>query len=158
MKALIVDDAKFMRNLLEKNLLEAGMEECAQAEDGYRAIEEVQRDTFDLILMDWNMPGMNGVAAVKEIRSLGIKTPILMVTTEAQKPRVVEALRAGASNYLAKPFTTEDLCEKVHQLLGQVMPTDEKPGKTSMQEQLDETDHETKTDQGRGMATQRRRR
>ena len=74
-------------------------------------------DRFDVILMDWNMPNMLGIDAVKAIREKGNTTPILMVTTEGEKSNVVKAIQAGANNYLVKPFNAEDLRDRLSQMI-----------------------------------------
>lgn len=117
MKALIVDDAQFMRNMIQRILSEEGFEHFVEAETGEQALQMVQEETFSVILMDWNMPGMSGLEAIQHIRALGNTTPIIMVTTEAQKQRVVEAIRAGAQNYVVKPFMPDELSKKVKQAI-----------------------------------------
>lgn len=120
MKVLIVDDSGVMRRVLGRELVAVGFvtENLSEAADGEEALTMVAESTYDLITMDWNMPNLLGIDAVREIRARGITTPILMVTTEAEKSNVVTAIQAGANNYLIKPFTKDDLQEKVKQLLG----------------------------------------
>lgn len=113
MKALVVDDSTTIRRIVVKALGEIGVKECVEAGDGDDAVTLSQGTTFDIILMDWNMPKMSGLDAVKAIRATGNKTPIIMVTTEAEKTRVIEAIRAGVNDYLIKPFTPQQLAEKV---------------------------------------------
>ena len=117
MKALIVDDSAVMRKVLVGALSRAGIEESHQAADGKEAVNAVAENEFDLVLMDWNMPNMLGIDAVRTIRSNGHKVPIIMVTTEAEKSRVLEALKAGANNYIIKPFEPKDFIGKVKQVL-----------------------------------------
>lgn len=127
MKVLVVDDSGMMRKILIRELLQMNFRESniVQAADGEEAVNTIKQDTFDLILMDWNMPKMLGIDAVQEIRAMDVKTPILMVTTEAERANVVRAIQVGANNYLVKPFTNEDLREKVLQLVGELpQPTD----------------------------------
>lgn len=123
MKVLVVDDSAVMRKVLMKELTEIGVptDSIAQASDGSEAVQAVGTETFDLILMDWNMPNMLGIDAVKEIRAKGVKSAILMVTTEAEKTNVVRAIQAGASNYLVKPFTKDDFSAKVNSLVGELI-------------------------------------
>lgn len=122
MKFLVVDDAAVMRKVIIRELLEmnAKEEDIVQAEDGEQALKAVKEQAFDLIFMDWNMPNMLGIDAVAAIRAAGVKTPILMVTTEGEKSNVVRAIQAGASNYLVKPFSKEGFIEKVAQLIGEI--------------------------------------
>jgi two-component system chemotaxis response regulator CheY len=115
MKVLIVDDSAVMRSILTKAMSKLGVGESdvTHAGDGAEGIQHGVSGVFDIILMDWNMPKTNGLDAVKAIRSAGVKTPIVMVTTEAEKSRVVEAIQAGANNYVVKPFEDTTLVEKV---------------------------------------------
>jgi two-component system chemotaxis response regulator CheY len=77
----------------------------------------MQGTKFDLIMIDWNMPNMDGITLVKKIRETDKTTPLIMATTEAEKTRVMEALKAGVNNYVIKPFTPEILVEKVRATL-----------------------------------------
>lgn len=117
MKALVVDDSAVMRKVVIEALSRAGITNVSQAADGREAVAAVSKEDFDLILMDWNMPNMNGLEAVKTIRANGKQTPVIMVTTEAEKSRVVEALKAGANNYIIKPFNHETVAEKIQATL-----------------------------------------
>lgn len=117
MKALIVDDSAVMRKVLIGALSRAGITDVVQAGDGREAVEAVQSEDFGLVLMDWNMPNMLGIDAVKAIRALGKKTPIIMVTTEAEKSRVLDALKAGANNYVIKPFEPATIVGKIQEVL-----------------------------------------
>ncbi|MDP8245339.1 MAG: response regulator [Candidatus Hinthialibacter antarcticus] len=116
MRFLIVDDAQFMRNLIRKTLTKYGYSDFTEATSGDEAIDAASKEAFDIILMDWNMP-VPGIDAVKAIRSMGIKTPIVMVTTEGEKMKVIKAVQAGANNYLIKPFTPDQLKEKIDQVV-----------------------------------------
>jgi len=119
MKVLIVDDSRSMRNIVKKVL--AGMEnvETAEAGDGVEALAAIgaAADGFDLMLIDWNMPNMDGLTLVRKIRENDKTTPLIMVTTEAEKARVIEAIKAGVNNYVVKPFTPDTLLAKVRQTL-----------------------------------------
>jgi len=117
MKALIVDDSAVMRKVLIGALARAQITDIDQAADGQEAIEMVQGTAYDLVLMDWNMPRKLGIDAVREIRALGKTMPIIMVTTEAEKGRVVEALKAGANNYVIKPFQPQTIIKKIEDTL-----------------------------------------
>ena len=118
MKALVVDDSSVMRKVVIGALSRADITEVDQAADGVEAVNAIKKsDDYDLILMDWNMPNMLGIDAVKAIRELGSTTPIIMVTTEAEKGRVVEALKAGANNYIIKPFEPATIVEKIKGVL-----------------------------------------
>lgn len=115
MKILLVDDSKTMRNIQKKVLESLGGVEFAEAGDGIEALTAIgaNPDGFNLILVDWNMPNMDGHTFVTRVRANDKKTPMIMCTTEAEKTRVVDALKAGVNNYVVKPFTPEILLEKV---------------------------------------------
>lgn len=117
MKALVVDDSAVMRKVLIGALTRADITDVEQAADGQEAVDAVKRGEFDLVLMDWNMPNMLGIDALREIRALGKTMPIIMVTTEAEKSRVVEAIKAGASNYIVKPFEPSTIVAKIQDVL-----------------------------------------
>jgi len=117
MKALIVDDSIVMRRVLAGALSRLDISDCDQAGDGEEAVAMVDKGQYDLILMDWNMPKMLGIDAVKAIRAKGVATPIIMVTTEGEKSRVVEAIKAGAQNYVIKPFEPETIIGKIADVL-----------------------------------------
>ncbi|MFM7469520.1 MAG: response regulator [Vampirovibrionales bacterium] len=118
-KVLVVDDSNVMRKVIIRELTKLGIEpsNITEAANGQEACDQVAAGKFDLILMDWNMPVMLGIDAVKQIRASGNKTPICMVTSEAEKSNVVLAIQSGANNYLVKPFVAESFQEKLAQLL-----------------------------------------
>ena len=113
MKVLIVDDSMVIRRVITNALKEMDVTDTEDAKDGKEAVDAVKANEYDLVLMDWNMPNMLGIEAVKEIRALGKKVPIIMVTTEAEKSRVVEAIKTGANNYVIKPFEPATINEKI---------------------------------------------
>jgi len=117
MKALVVDDSAVMRKVLIGALSRANIQEVDQAADGLDAVAAVKKDQYDLILMDWNMPNLLGIDAVREIRALGSQVPIIMVTTEAERCRVIDALKAGANNYIIKPFEPTTIVAKIEEVL-----------------------------------------
>jgi two-component system chemotaxis response regulator CheY len=108
-----------MRNIEKKILTGLGEVEFAEAGDGVEALGVIGAATggFHMILIDWNMPNMDGITLVNRIRTSDKKTPLVMVTTEAEKSRILEAIKAGVNNYVLKPFTPEGLLEKVKQTL-----------------------------------------
>ena len=115
MRALIVDDSKTVRMVLGKSLRESGFE-VLEAEDGQVAIDRLyQGENVDLMLVDWNMPVMNGYVLVLAVRAnvLLSHIRIMMVTTETSITQIEKALAAGANEYLMKPFTKEQLLEKL---------------------------------------------
>ena len=119
MRALIVDDSRAMRLILGRFMVEAGFE-VLEAEDGRDALQKLGSDQeFDLALVDWNMPNMNGIELVQAIRADPRlqNMQIMMVTTESEMQQIVRALEAGANEYVMKPFTKDVLVEKLD-LLG----------------------------------------
>jgi two-component system chemotaxis response regulator CheY len=113
MRVLVADDSSTMRKIIVRSLLAVGAPGAIEAADGNEAVQLFQPGEFDLVLTDWNMPGKSGIEVVREIRALDAKVPIIMITTEAEKARVLEAIQAGVSDYLVKPFTAETLREKL---------------------------------------------
>jgi two-component system chemotaxis response regulator CheY len=112
-RVLLADDSSTMRKIILRSLQAVGVETATEASDGDEACNLFKPGEFDLVLTDWNMPGKNGLEVIKEIRKQDAKVPIIMVTTEAEKSRVLEAIQAGVSDYLVKPFTAETLREKL---------------------------------------------
>ena len=117
MRALIVDDSRFVRELL-RGLLEEKDIDCEEAVDGRAGLDRLHGDPhFDLALVDWNMPEMNGLEMVRQLRSEGYSDlKVLMVTTEAENDFIVRALDAGADEYLMKPFDNEALTDQLAML------------------------------------------
>jgi two-component system chemotaxis response regulator CheY len=117
MRALIVDDSRFVRIFLRGMLEERGIA-CDEAADGRAALELLHGDlTFELALVDWNMPVMNGLEMLCQLRADGFnELKVMMVTTEAENDYIVRALEAGADEYLMKPFDGEALDEKLAML------------------------------------------
>ncbi len=117
MRALIVDDSRFVRGFLRGILEERGIE-CEEAGDGQAALDQIHAGVpFDLALVDWNMPVMDGLTMLKQLRAEGFDDiKVLMVTTEAENDFIVRALDAGADEYLMKPFDSEALSEKLAML------------------------------------------
>ena len=118
MKVLIVDDSNTMRQIIRRSLGKIGVEDIVEANNGKKAVDAASAESPELIFMDWNMPEMSGIDAVRAIRESGNKVPIVMVTTEAEKRRVLEAIQAGINDYLVKPFTPDALCEKAQKFAG----------------------------------------
>ena len=118
MKVLLVDDSRTMRNIQRKVLTAMEPVEFSEAGDGQEALTVIAGASgFDLILIDWNMPNMDGHELVKRIREKDKTMPLIMVTTEAEKTRVIDAIKAGVNNYVIKPFTPEQLLERVRTTL-----------------------------------------
>jgi two-component system chemotaxis response regulator CheY len=117
MNALVVDDSAVMRKVLIGALGRAGISDVDQAADGQEAVAATGAKDYNLVLMDWNMPNMLGIDAVRAIRANGKTMPIIMVTTEAEKSRVIDALKAGAQNYVIKPFEPATIVNKIQEVL-----------------------------------------
>jgi two-component system chemotaxis response regulator CheY len=116
LKALVIDDSKSIRMVLIKILEEIGFE-IVEAKDGLEALESLKsQGPFDVALVDWNMPEMNGFKFVSEVRKDMDydNMKLMMVTTETETTQVVRALKAGANEYVMKPFTKEVIIEKLN--------------------------------------------
>lgn len=120
MKIMLVDDSRTIRNIQKRTLQQLGHTDIVEAEDGAVALAKFNETTPDLMLIDWNMPNMNGLTLVQKIRETNKTIPLIMCTTEAEKSRVLEALKAGVNNYIVKPFTAESLGEKIDQTMAKV--------------------------------------
>ncbi len=113
---LVVDDSAMMRKIVIKNIKESGFNvNIVEASDGKEGYEKFAAGGIDLVLSDWNMPNMDGISMVKEIRKKDPekKVPVIMITTEGSADKVKDAVLAGVQNYLAKPFTPERFKEKL---------------------------------------------
>jgi len=121
LKVLIVDDSSVMRKIIERSLRQAGLDltEVLEASNGAEGLAAVQTG-LDMIFSDINMPVMDGLEFLKNLASVDAAkgVPVVMITTEGSEARVVEALSAGAKGYLRKPFTPEQVKERVAPLLG----------------------------------------
>ncbi len=119
-KVLVVDDFATMRRIVKGVLKQLGFNNIVEAEDGSAALEVLKNDTVGLIVSDWNMPKMTGLDLLKVVRAdEKLKgTPFIMVTAEGQKENVIEAVKAGVSNYIVKPFTPETFNEKLAKVFG----------------------------------------
>ena len=114
-KILIVDDFSTMRRIVRNVLSQLGFTNLDEAEDGRAALDKLKNGAYQLVVSDWNMPKMMGIDLLKAVRAdPTLKTlPFLMVTAESQKENVIEAVQAGVSNYIVKPFTAETMEQKL---------------------------------------------
>lgn len=114
-KILIVDDFSTMRRIVKNLLNDLGFFNTSEADDGTTALEELRKAKYDLIITDWNMPGMAGIDLLKQVRADAAlnKIPVLMVTAEAKREQIIEAAQAGVNGYVIKPFTAGTLAEKL---------------------------------------------
>lgn len=117
---ITVDDSSTMRRIIKNTLQKLGFTNILEAANGLEALEVMAKNSIDIIITDWNMPEMDGLAYVKAVRAKAeyAETPILMITTEAAKEDILIALQSGVNNYVVKPFTPDTLQEKVFKLLG----------------------------------------
>ena len=115
MKVLIVDDFATMRRIVRTIFEQLGFHKLEEAEDGQKAFEKLKQGNFDLVISDWNMPNMMGIDLLKAVRADDrLKNlPFLMVTAESQKENVLQAVQAGVSNYVVKPFTADVVEQKL---------------------------------------------
>ncbi len=115
MRFLIVDDFSTMRRIIRNLLKELGYTNVDEAEDGDMALAKLRGEPFDFVISDWNMPNMDGLTMLQNIRAdpALCKLPVLMVTAEAKKENIIAAAQAGANGYIVKPFTAATLDEKL---------------------------------------------
>ncbi len=125
LKFLVVDDFSTMRRIIKNLLNDLGFANVDEADDGRTALPKLRAGDFDVLITDWNMPGMPGLELLKIVRAdpkLG-KMPVLMLTAEAKREQIIEAAQAGVSGYVVKPFTAETLKAKLEKMLqGYVRP------------------------------------
>jgi two-component system chemotaxis response regulator CheY len=119
MRILVVDDFATMRRIIKNILRQAGYDSIVEADDGTTALPKLKSGEIDFVIADWNMPNMTGLDLLKAMRSdKALKDiPFLMLTAEAQKDNIIEAVQAGVSGYVIKPFTPETLKERIEQTL-----------------------------------------
>lgn len=119
MRFLVVDDSSTMRRIIINTLQKLGHSECMEAANGREGVEKLAQGRVDMIITDWNMPEMSGIDFIRTVRSMQehASVPVLMVTTNAAKDDIVEALRAGVNNYVVKPFTPDTIREKIDAVL-----------------------------------------
>lgn len=117
-RILIVDDAAFMRMMIKNILTEAGYEVVAEAENGKQAVEKYSELRPDLVTMDITMPEMDGISAVREIIGSDGKANIIMCSAMGQQAMVIEAIQAGAKDFIVKPFKPDRVLEAVTKALG----------------------------------------
>jgi two-component system chemotaxis response regulator CheY len=118
MKVLVVDDMSTMRRIVKNILKQLGFSNLEEAENGQDALGKLKADSYGFVVSDWNMPVMMGIDMLRAIRAdEKLKhIPVLMVTAEAQKENLMEAIQAGVSNYIVKPFTAETMQEKINKI------------------------------------------
>lgn len=124
MKILVVDDFSTMRRIIKNLLRDLGFNNTSEADDGLTALPMLKAGGFDLLVTDWNMPGMQGIDLLKAVRADEDETlkniPVLMVTAEQKKEQIVEAAQAGVNGYIVKPFTALILKEKLEKIFARI--------------------------------------
>lgn len=122
MKILIVDDFSTMRRIIKNLLRDLGFSNTAEADDGSTALPMLKSGNFDFLVTDWNMPIMNGLDLLREVRAdEKLKhLPVLMVTAEAKRDQIITAAQAGVNGYVVKPFTAQVLEDKISKIFERV--------------------------------------
>jgi len=122
MKILIVDDFSTMRRIIKNLLRDLGFSNTQEADDGLTALPMLKAGGFDFLVTDWNMPGMQGIDLLKEVRADAelASLPVLMVTAEQKREQIIEAAQAGVNGYIVKPFTAQTLKEKIDKIFERV--------------------------------------
>lgn len=122
MKILIVDDFSTMRRIIKNLLHDLGYDNSHEADDGTTALPMLRNGSFDFLITDWNMPGMQGIDLLRAVRSdPKLRTlPVLLVTAEARRDQIVMAAEAGVNGYIVKPFTAQTLREKIDRIFERI--------------------------------------
>lgn len=122
LRFLVVDDFATMRRIVRNLLKDLGFNNVEEAEDGQDALNKMQQTPFDFVISDWNMPNLDGLQLLTEIRKTPAwsNMPVLMVTAEAKKENIIAAAQAGASGYVVKPFTAAILEEKLNKIFEKI--------------------------------------
>lgn len=124
MKILVVDDFSTMRRIIKNLLRDLGFNNTSEADDGLTALPMLKSGNYDLLVTDWNMPGMQGIDLLKAVRAdedEKLKNiPVLMVTAEQKKEQIIEAAQAGVNGYVVKPFTALILKEKLEKIFARI--------------------------------------
>jgi two-component system, chemotaxis family, chemotaxis protein CheY len=116
-KILIVDDAAFMRMMIKDILSKNGFDVVAEAADGAQAVEKYQEHQPDLVTMDITMPEMDGITALKEIKKINPNAKVIMCSAMGQQAMVIDAIQAGAKDFIVKPFQADRVLEAINKTL-----------------------------------------
>jgi two-component system chemotaxis response regulator CheY len=124
MNILIVDDFSTMRQIVKKSLNSLGFINITEAADGQEALQKLESGEFNFVISDWNMPNMMGLDLLRAVRSHEKfkSLPFLMVTAEANRDNIIEAAKAGVSQYIVKPFTVDALEQKITAIFNKKAP------------------------------------
>ncbi|KYC59233.1 response regulator [Weizmannia sp. FSL W8-0676] len=117
-KILIVDDAAFMRMMIKDILTKNGYDVVAEAADGAQAIEKYKEHRPDLVTMDITMPEVDGISALKEIKKIEPDAKVIMCSAMGQQAMVIDAIQAGAKDFIVKPFQADRVIEAIQKTLG----------------------------------------
>ena len=117
-KIMVVDDAAFMRMMLKDILTKGGYEVVGEAENGLKAVDKYKELTQDLVLMDITMPELDGIGAVRQIKSIDPNAKIIMCSAMGQQAMVLESIQAGAKDFIVKPFQADRIIEAVSKAVG----------------------------------------
>lgn len=122
MKILVVDDFSTMRRIIKNLLRDLGFNNTHEADDGTTALPLLKSGGFDFLITDWNMPGMQGIDLLREVRAdpALASMPVLMVTAESKRDQIIAAAQAGVNGYVVKPFTAATLEEKINKIFERV--------------------------------------
>jgi len=125
LRFLVVDDFSTMRRIIKNLLRDLGFNNTSEADDGNTALPILQAGSFDFLVTDWNMPGMQGIDLLKAVRADPklASLPVLMVTAESKREQIVEAAQAGVNGYIVKPFTAITLKEKIDKIFERLQTT-----------------------------------
>ncbi len=123
-KILVVDDIDRMRLITNACLSQLGFYNVIMAADGVEALQVLNKEKIDFIVSDWDMPEMNGLDLLKQVRQHPTlsKIPFLMVTAEADRNNIIDAIKAGVSNYIIKPIETQKLAQKMSAIFNEPLP------------------------------------
>lgn len=117
-RVLVVDDAAFMRMMIKDILRRGGYQVIGEAEDGVRSVEKYRELKPDLVTMDITMPEMDGITAVREIRKIDPHALIIMCSAMGQQAMVIDAIQAGARDFIVKPFQPDRVLEAIRKVIG----------------------------------------
>ena len=119
MRVLLIDDSSTMRKIQKRALGEIGITDIEEAENGLVGLEKLKADGFNysFVMLDMNMPEMSGIEVLTAVRAAGQKIPIIMCTSVADKAVVMDCIKAGANNYVVKPFKPEELQKKIQSII-----------------------------------------
>lgn len=117
-RILIVDDAAFMRMMIKDILVKNGYEVVGEAADGFQAVEKYKELKPDLVTLDITMPEKDGISALKDIRSFDPEAKVIMCSAMGQQAMVIDAIQAGAKDFIVKPFQADRVIEAIKKILG----------------------------------------